>query len=48
MRRTRRTVWRHAKEMFVARTNDEVGPGVRMDSKRLTKKDDMVSSILEC
>ena len=41
MRRTRRSSWRELKVMLVARRRVGVGPGVKTDSQRLTRNEDM-------
>ena len=38
MRRTRSTIWRAAKEAFVAVTMEGVGPGVKMEEMRSLRK----------
>lgn len=42
-RRAKRVTCRHAKDTLVARTSEEVGPGVKMEFMRSTMKDAMLA-----
>ncbi len=47
-RRARRTTWRQAKDAFVAIRRVGVGPGVKIDSQREVRNDDMTVSNQIC